>query len=174
MHLFNYAGPSGRAVLRPLACWDCIYESRWGHGYLSVYYECWVLSGTGICDELITRAEESYRLWCVLVCDLEISWMRTPQHALGRSATRKKNLLNYTEKTFCVKTCSNACPSWTEDWQTLHTLNISSTYSTWVSAWKVTVNALHPLHASVTITVFCRHVTCCIRISCVNIRVHIS
>jgi len=32
-----------------------------------------VLSGRGICDELITRPEESYRLWCVVVCDLETS-----------------------------------------------------------------------------------------------------
>jgi hypothetical protein len=30
-----------------------------------------VLSGTGLCDELITRPEESYRLWRVVVCDLE-------------------------------------------------------------------------------------------------------
>jgi hypothetical protein len=28
-----------------------------------------VMSGTGFCDELITRPEESYRLWCVVVCD---------------------------------------------------------------------------------------------------------
>jgi hypothetical protein len=27
-----------------------------------------VLSGRGLCDELITRPEESYRLWCVVVC----------------------------------------------------------------------------------------------------------
>jgi len=27
-------------------------------------------------DELITRPEESYRLWCVVVCDLETSRMR--------------------------------------------------------------------------------------------------
>jgi hypothetical protein len=27
-----------------------------------------VLSGRGLCDGLITRTEESYRLWCVLVC----------------------------------------------------------------------------------------------------------
>ena len=33
--------------------------------------ECCVFSGRGICDELITRPEESYRLWCVVVCDLE-------------------------------------------------------------------------------------------------------
>ena len=33
--------------------------------------ECCVLSGRGLCDELITRPEQSYRLWCVVVCDLE-------------------------------------------------------------------------------------------------------
>jgi len=33
--------------------------------------ECCVLSGRGLCDELITRPEEFYRLWCVVVCDLE-------------------------------------------------------------------------------------------------------
>jgi len=30
-----------------------------------------VLSGRDLCDELVTRPEESYRLWCVVVCDLE-------------------------------------------------------------------------------------------------------
>jgi hypothetical protein len=35
--------------------------------------ECCVLSGRGLCDELIIRPEESYRLWCVVVCDLETS-----------------------------------------------------------------------------------------------------
>jgi len=29
---------------------------------MSVCYECCVLSGRGLCDELITRSEESYRL----------------------------------------------------------------------------------------------------------------
>jgi len=38
---------------------------------MSVCCECCVLSGRGICDELIIRPEESYRLWCVVVCDLE-------------------------------------------------------------------------------------------------------
>jgi len=33
---------------------------------------CCVLSGRGLCDELITRPEESYRLWCVVLCYLEI------------------------------------------------------------------------------------------------------
>ena len=37
-----------------------------------------MLSGTGLCDELITRPEESYRLWYVIVCDLETSRMGAP------------------------------------------------------------------------------------------------
>jgi len=32
-----------------------------------------LLSGRGLCDKLITRPEESYRLWCIIVCDLETS-----------------------------------------------------------------------------------------------------
>jgi len=36
-----------------------------------------VLSGRGLCDELITRPEESYRLCCV-VCDLETSRIGAP------------------------------------------------------------------------------------------------
>jgi len=53
------------------------------------------LPGRGLCDELITFPEESYRLWCVVVCDLETSWIRRPWPALGRSATaKKKKLIN--------------------------------------------------------------------------------
>jgi hypothetical protein len=40
---------------------------------MNICRECYVLSGRGLCDELITRPEESYRLWCVVVCDLETS-----------------------------------------------------------------------------------------------------
>jgi len=36
------------------------------------------LSGRGLCDEPITRPEESYRLWCVVVCDLETSRRGAP------------------------------------------------------------------------------------------------
>jgi hypothetical protein len=35
-----------------------------------------VLSGRGLCDGLITRPEESYRLWRVVVCDQETSKTR--------------------------------------------------------------------------------------------------
>jgi hypothetical protein len=49
--------------------------------------ECCVLSDRGLCDEPITRPEESYRLWCVVVCDLETSWMRMLWPTLGRNVT---------------------------------------------------------------------------------------
>jgi len=56
---------------------------------MSVCCECCMLSGRGLCDELITRPEESYRLWCV-VCDLETSWIRRPGPTWGCRAKRKK------------------------------------------------------------------------------------
>ena len=40
--------------------------------------ECRVLSSRGLCDELITRPEESQRMWCVVVCDLETSRIGAP------------------------------------------------------------------------------------------------
>jgi hypothetical protein len=39
---------------------------------------CCVLSGRGLCDELITRQDGSYRLWRFVVCDQETSWTRRP------------------------------------------------------------------------------------------------
>jgi len=38
---------------------------------MSVSGECCILSGRGLCDGLITRPEEPYGLWCVVVCGLE-------------------------------------------------------------------------------------------------------
>jgi len=53
-----------------------------------------LLSGRGLCDELITCPEESYRLWCVVVCDLEkqTSWMRKPRPTRGISRQEKKQI----------------------------------------------------------------------------------
>jgi len=52
--------------------------------------DCFVLSGRCLCDELITRPEESYRLWCVAVCDLETPWMRRPWPNGGCRAKNKR------------------------------------------------------------------------------------
>jgi hypothetical protein len=48
--------------LRPLACWDCV---RVRIPPIACLCEFCVLSGRGPCDELISRPEETYRLWCV-------------------------------------------------------------------------------------------------------------
>jgi hypothetical protein len=47
--------------------------------------ECYVLSGRDLCDGLITRPEESYRLWRVVVCDQETSITRRLKPATGPS-----------------------------------------------------------------------------------------
>jgi hypothetical protein len=36
--------------------------------WMSVCCDCYVLSGRGLCDRLITRPEESHQLWCIIVC----------------------------------------------------------------------------------------------------------
>ena len=56
-------------------------------GGMDVSRECCVLSGRGLCDEPITRPEQSYRMWCV--CDLETSAMRRP--AYGCPVMKKKS-----------------------------------------------------------------------------------
>ena len=65
----TFADPSGRAIegvgLPPLACWDCGFESCQGYGCLSHFSV--LLSGRGLCVGLITRPEESYRVWWVWV-----------------------------------------------------------------------------------------------------------
>ena len=68
--------------------------------------ECRVLSGRGLCDELITRPEESYRLCCV-VCDLQTSRMGAPYiYDISRLRVKKFSLnfiiLAYTIQHFTV------------------------------------------------------------------------
>ena len=52
------------AAARLLRLWVRIPPGAW----IFVCCECCVLSGRGLCDVLITRSEQSYRLWCVVVC----------------------------------------------------------------------------------------------------------
>jgi len=56
------------------------------------------LSGRGLCDELITRPEESYRLCCVVVCDLETSRMGAPyihdvSHLRVKAASSNRDIM---------------------------------------------------------------------------------
>jgi len=73
------------SATRLLRSWVRIQPGAWKF----VCCECCVLSGRGLCDKLITRPEESYWLWCIVVCDQETLRMRRPWPTLGRSATKK-------------------------------------------------------------------------------------
>ena len=74
------------AADRLLRSWVRIPPGAW----MLVCCEYCVLSGRRLCDELIIRPGESYRLWRVVVCDQETSNMRRPWPAFGRSATENK------------------------------------------------------------------------------------
>ena len=59
---------------------------------MSVFCECCMLSGRGLCDGPITRPENSYRMLCVWLCDLKISsiishqgphWVSAPHEVEG-------------------------------------------------------------------------------------------
>jgi len=58
-----------------------------------------VLSGRGLCDELITRPEESYRLWCVVVCDLENLKNEEATTHVGSQRHNKKVSNSYDDET---------------------------------------------------------------------------
>jgi hypothetical protein len=70
-----------------------IAGSNPNEAWMSVSCECRVLSGRGLCVGLITRTEESYRLWCVSQCDREAAIMRRLQSTRRRCAMVKKNSL---------------------------------------------------------------------------------
>ena len=59
------------AAAHLLRSWVRIPSGAW-------MFVCCELSGRGLCDELITCPEESYRLCCVVVCDLETSRIGAP------------------------------------------------------------------------------------------------
>ena len=84
-------GPRGlrrsSEATRLLRLWVRIPPGVW----MSFCRECCVLSGRGLCDELITRPEESYRLWCVVMCELETSWMRRPWPTGGLLCQKQTN-----------------------------------------------------------------------------------
>jgi hypothetical protein len=58
-----------------------------------------VLSGTGLCDDLITRLEESYRLWYVVLCDIENLKNEDGMTRVG-SQNHKKMFLRKSKITF--------------------------------------------------------------------------
>jgi hypothetical protein len=65
IRVFKYSCSRSRwpRGLWSFACWDCGFECRRGHGCLSLVNV--VCSGKGLFVGLITRPEDSYRVWCV-------------------------------------------------------------------------------------------------------------
>ena len=59
-------------------------------GSMDVSCDCCVLSSRDLCYGSIPRPEETYRLRCVIVCNIETSSMRRPWHALGCCARQKQ------------------------------------------------------------------------------------
>ena len=69
---------------------------------MSVSCECCVVSGRGLCDGLITRPEESYRVCCVWVW----SWSLDNEEALG-----PQGLFCHLKKQICTFVCTVSCPA---------------------------------------------------------------
>ena len=81
---------------RLLRSWVRIPPGTW----MFVCCECCVLSGRGLCDELIARPEESYRVWCIIVCDPETSRMRRPLAGAPRGGGSVLNFVTNFCETF--------------------------------------------------------------------------
>jgi hypothetical protein len=81
------------SAARLLRLWLRIPPEAW----IFVCCECCVLSGRGLCDGLITRPEESYRMWRVVVCDIETSKTRRLKPAT--SCENKTTMGRNTSKT---------------------------------------------------------------------------
>ena len=70
--------PNSKAQLCGHSPADILGSNPTGGMEVCLLWVSCVLSGRGLRDQLITRSEESYWLWCVVVCDLETSRMGAP------------------------------------------------------------------------------------------------
>ena len=95
----RYQWPRGlrrrSAAAHLLRSWARIPPGAW----MFICCECCVLSGRGLCDELITHPGKSYRLCCVVVCDLENLKNEEAMPRVGsqRHSKKKKNHLRCTQ-----------------------------------------------------------------------------
>jgi hypothetical protein len=78
---------------------------------MDVFRVCCVWSGRGLCVGLITFPEESFRLWCVIMCDLETSRMRGhgPRWAAPSQGEKIKFLVSLVCVFVCVSVCVCVC-----------------------------------------------------------------
>jgi hypothetical protein len=125
-HYFCPAGGlrRGSAAARLLRLWVGISVVAW----MFVCCEWGVLSGRGLWDELITRPEESYRLWCVAVCDLENSWMRWHRPTNVVTNITKKTRFRDRRNTYEHNLTNEGQTDWKKPtWQNMYKMNKHST-----------------------------------------------
>jgi hypothetical protein len=80
------------ASARPLKLWVQTPAGSW----IFICCECCVFSGKSLCDELITHPEEFYRVWGVVVCDLETSKNeKYIAHVRPQRHRKKENYFTY-------------------------------------------------------------------------------
>jgi hypothetical protein len=84
--------PKISAGERPVACSRSSAEILGSNptGGMDICLLCRVLSGRGLCDGLIIRSEEYYRLWCVIVWSINLVNEEALAH-WGIVEPRKKN-----------------------------------------------------------------------------------
>jgi hypothetical protein len=93
---------------------DIVGSNPTGSMDVFLLWVLFVLSGRSLCDQLIARPEEFYRLWCVVVCDLETSWMRRLWPTGGCRAKNKHDIKYWNKKKphlFQLETFVRACPA---------------------------------------------------------------
>jgi hypothetical protein len=73
-------------------------------GGMDVCFECCVLSGRGLCDGPITLPEESYKLWCVVLC----SWSPDHEEAMAHQGMSSHER-EYNEISKCVHHILSFC-----------------------------------------------------------------
>jgi hypothetical protein len=124
--------------------------------------ECCVLSGRGLCDELITRPEESYRMWCVVMYDLENLKNEEAMTRVGSQRHwKEKNVRNLAISNIyprshqfyclnkCIKTkqyktaCTNCLPD-DEPMRFETRIHVEDT-KTWIKTllWKVSISLVY-------------------------------
>jgi hypothetical protein len=72
---------------RLLRLWVRIPPGAW-------MFVCCVLSVRGLCNELVTRPEESYQKWCVVTCDQETSCYEEAIARTGLQSQRNNHQYN--------------------------------------------------------------------------------
>jgi len=87
-------------ILQKNASWDRGFESRWILLLVTLVFDlcvcvcvclCLCCAGSGLCDELVTRWVDSYRVClCLTVCDLGTSTNSQPSPQFGCSTTERE------------------------------------------------------------------------------------